>query len=404
MSELIHDKVIKEVLEELVGDANNKQPFGLILVDKYLQDLLGQAQLLVKSGSKAEDLFEFYLHELRGNIMDNVVEALLKSGEYKDRIYKKSYERLKSYYKEGKSWDSLFGQIYEDVNHLNEIFVRLVEEEEEIVITSAKQLQKLTRITEIYGYWDEEKGETVPYGDKNPNKREAQEIALKQIEATFTSAMSYRYSKALEDILQAGGKYKDLLQLKPAYFNLPETWSGELTSDKQSSILWAIEDIFRIGEPNTSVRPDLKAIAREIEAPYSVLLEAHKLPHFLPEIKRTTKSKVGDLERRLKKEVRVYIDRQPEKWKAERLMVVSQEWNQEKVDLHINQYINMFIVWFNILLFSEVEPDKELGKEDKQIIKAHKETIYKEFKAFLDEAKEIYSLPEIEKVILNKAK
>lgn len=277
MSELIHDKVIKEVLQELVGDTGNKQPFGESLVNKYLQDLVAQAQLLVKSGSKVEDLQEYYLQELRGNIMDSVVEALLKSYEYKDRLYKKSYDRLKAAYKESESWGDLFTEIYEDEQYLNEIFVRLVEEEEGVAVTSAKQLQELTGITEIYGYWDEEKGETVPYGDKKPTKKEAQEIAFKQIEGTFISAMSYRYSKALEDILQAGGKYKDLLQVKPAYFNLPETWSGVLTYDKESSILWAIEDVFRIGEPNTSVRPDLKAIAQEIEAPYSVLLEAHKL-------------------------------------------------------------------------------------------------------------------------------
>lgn len=277
MGELIHDKVIKEVLQELVGDTGNKQPFGESLVNKYLQDLVAQAQLLVKSGSKVEDLQEYYLQELRGNIMDSVVEALLKSYEYKDRLYKKSYDRLKAAYKETESWGDLFTEIYEDEQYLNEIFVRLVEEEEGVAVTSAKQLQELTGITEIYGYWDEEKGETVPYGDKKPTKKEAQEIAFKQIEGTFISAMSYRYSKALEDILQAGGKYKDLLQVKPAYFNLPETWSGVLASDKESSILWAIEDVFRIGEPNTSVRPDLKAIAQEIEAPYSVLLEAHKL-------------------------------------------------------------------------------------------------------------------------------
>ncbi len=267
MSELIHDKVIKEILQELVGEPGKKQPFAESLVNNYLQDLQAQAQLLLKSGSKVEDLQEYYLQELRGRVMDNVVEALIKSSEFKDSLYKKSYERLKALGDESKSYGDLFTEIYEDENYLNEIFVRLVEETEGVAITSAKQLQELTGITEIYGYWDEEKGETVPYGDKKPTKKEAQEIAFKQIENTFTSAMSYRYSKALEDILEAGGKYSDLLQVKPSYFNLPETWSGCLGSDQYSSILWAIENAFLIGEPNTSVRPDLKVIAQEIEAP-----------------------------------------------------------------------------------------------------------------------------------------
>ena len=277
MSELIHDKVVKEILQELVGEPGKKQPFAESLVKSYLQDLVAQAQLLLKSGSKVDNSQEWYLQELRGKVMDNVVEALIKSSEFKDNLYKKSYERLKAIGDESKSYGDLFTEIYEDETYLNEIFVRIVEETEGVAITSAKQLQELTGITEIYGYWDEEKGETVPYGDKKPTKKEAQEIAFKQIEATFTSAMSYRYSKALEDILEAGGKYSDLLQVKPSFFNLPESWSGTLATDQYSSILWAIENAFLIGKPNPSVRPDLKAIAQEIEAPYSVLMDAHKI-------------------------------------------------------------------------------------------------------------------------------
>ena len=237
MSELIHDKVIKEILQELVGEPGKKQPFAESLVNNYLQDLQAQAQLLLKSGSKVEDLQEYYLQELRGRVMDSVVEALIKSSEFKDSLYKKYYERLKALGDESKSYGDLFTEIYQDETYLNEIFVRLVEETEGVSITSAKQLQELTGITEIYGYWDEEKGETVPYGDKKPTKKEAQEIAFKQVEDTFIKAMSYRYSKALEDILEAGGKYSDLLQVKPSYFNLPETWSECLPTDQYSSIL-----------------------------------------------------------------------------------------------------------------------------------------------------------------------
>ncbi len=274
MSELIHEKAIKEVLQELVGEPGNQQPFAEKLLNNYLQDLAAKAGLLLKSGEKREDLQEYYLQELRGNKIDTVVEALIKSYEFKDSLY----ERLKALVNEGTSWGDLFGrEIYSDEQYLNEIFVRLVEEKHGVAITSAKQLQELTGIKEVYGYWDEEKGETIPYGDKKPTKKEAQEIAFNQVEDTFIKAMSCRYSKALEDIVDAGGKYNDLLQVKPKYFYLPETWSGCLASDQDSSILWAIEETFLIGEPNTAVKPDLKAIAREIEAPYSVLMEAHKI-------------------------------------------------------------------------------------------------------------------------------
>jgi hypothetical protein len=272
MSELIHDKAFKEVLKGLIG-----QPFTDSLVTKYLQDSVVEGQLLFKSGEKKESIAEYYAAS-KDNSWKTVVDALLKSSEFKDSLYKKSYERLKAISDGDTTWGDLFTEIYSDEQYLNEIFVRLVEEEEKVAVTSAKQLQELTGITEIYGYWDEEKEETVAYnGDKKPTKKEAQEEAYKQIEGTFISAMGYRYSKALEDILKAGGKYKDLLQVKPAYFNLPETWSGGLTTNKESSTLWAIVFTFSIDEPNTSVRPDLKAIAREIEAPYSVLMEAHKI-------------------------------------------------------------------------------------------------------------------------------
>jgi len=278
MSELIHDKVVKEIIQEAIVDTGKLQPFTERLINHYLQDLITKAQLLLKSGSKREDVKESLAQEFRDSILDKVVEAFKKSSEFKNSVYKKSYERLKALGDETKSYGDLFVEIYEDQTYLMEIFVRLVEEQEGVAITSAKQLQELTGIKEIYGYWDEEKEEIVPYGDKKPTKKEAQEIAFKQIEDTFIGAMSYRYSKALEDILEAGGKYSDLLQVKPSYFNLPETWSGCLPTDQYSSILWAIENVFLIGEPGyLMLLPDLRSIAQEVEAPYSVLMDCYNL-------------------------------------------------------------------------------------------------------------------------------
>jgi len=278
MSELIHDKVVKEIIQEAIGETGKLQPFTERLVNYYLQDLITKAQLLLKSGSKLEDIREDLEQEVRNSILEKVVEAFKTSYVVKDSLYKKSYERLKALGDEDKTYGDLFGEIYQDEDYLNEIFVRLVEEQEGVAITSAKQLQELTGITEIYGYWDQEKGEIVPYGDKKPTKKQAQEIAFKQVEQTFTSAMSYRYSKALEDILEAGGKYSDLLEVKPSYFNLPKTWSGCLASDQYSSILWALSFEFLINEPGyLMLLPDLRSIAQEVEAPYSVLMDCYNL-------------------------------------------------------------------------------------------------------------------------------
>ncbi len=274
MSEPIHVKAITELIREMLGDGVNRPPYFQGILDNYINDLR------VKTGGYPKIDMEALTKELKEDAVLEVMIKATKTSCFKDSLYKKSYERLKGLVEEGKTWGYLFTEIYSDEQYLNEIFVRLVEEKEGVAITSAKQLQEVTEIKEVYGYWDEEKGETIPYSDKKPTKKDALEIATNQVEDTFIKAMSWRYSKTLEDMLDAGGKYNDLLQIKPSYFNLPETWSGGLASDHESSILWAIEDTFLIGEPNSSVRPDLKSIAREIEAPYSVLMEAHKICKF----------------------------------------------------------------------------------------------------------------------------
>jgi len=272
MSELIYDKIRGELIGELLGDGVNLSPYLQTVIDNYIADLR------IKTGGTFK-LDENIIREelLQQEGWFNIMIKAFKSKPIQDKLYTKSYERLKEAAKNAETWGDLFSEIYLEDSELSEIFVRLIEEEENVAITSAKQLQEITGIDEIYGYWDEEKGETVPYGDKMPTKKEAQEIAYKQVEECFISAMSHRYSKALEDILQAGGRYEDLLKVKPAYFNLPEKWKGGVTSDMETSIFWAIDEVFRIAEPNTAARPDLKAIAQEIEAPYSVLLDVHKI-------------------------------------------------------------------------------------------------------------------------------
>jgi hypothetical protein len=276
MSNLIHDHIVDEVAKEMLGIGLNTALFAEKVVNAYLQDSTAKAQLLLKSGSTTEEVQEYCATGLRESL-DRVIEAIVKSTEFEDSVYKKSYEMLKGVRKAGGSWGDLFTEIYTDELYLNELFVKLVEEEEKVAVTSAKQLQEITGITELYSYWDGEKNEDRYYGDKKPTNKEAQKIAEKEVADVFTKAMYYRYSRALKSILEAGGKYIDLLNLKPSFFNLPETWEGCLATDQYSSILWAIEDSFLIGEPTSTIRPDLRTIAKDIEAPYSVLLDSHKI-------------------------------------------------------------------------------------------------------------------------------
>lgn len=279
MSEPIYNTVVKETIKELVKPYKEVSSLGKSLLDAYFLDLVAEGQLLIKSGTNEKEVKEYLSSEFNEKMFDVVAQSLINSSEYEDEIYNKIYERLKALGEEEgfKTYGDLFTEIYEDQEHLNEIFVRIVEETEGVLITSAKQLQELTGIDELYGYWDHKKGETVPYGDKTPTKKEAKEIAFKQIEDTFIKAMAYRYSRALNKILDAGGKYQDLLKVKPSYFNLPEKWKAVITTDQYTTILYALDNAFLIGEVNSSVKPDLRSIAKEVEAPYSVLMDAHKL-------------------------------------------------------------------------------------------------------------------------------
>lgn len=177
-------------------------------------------------------------------------------------IYNRDLKGITEAYSKSKSWEDVItsGYFNSDEGTSLEAFIDLVEDVYKTKIKDAKQLDKLTGLTTLLS--------------KEPNIEKGKEPTLEYI---LTSSRYSKYFRALEKALQEGAKYKDLLQIKPQDFGLPKTWSGCLGSDQYSSILWAIVFSFSIEEPNTSVRPDLKTIAQEIEAPYSVLMDAHKI-------------------------------------------------------------------------------------------------------------------------------
>jgi hypothetical protein len=163
-------------------------------------------------------------------------------------FYLKEKKAIAETYQESKNWD----KVITTVNYNSqEAFIDYVEETYQTKVKDAKQLQKLTGITE----------ET-----------------LEGLKETITRSRYSKYSRALKTALQEGAKYKDLLQIKPQDYGLPKTWSGCSYSDQYSSILWALSLEFLIDEPaSLMMLPDLRSIAQEVEAPYSVLMDAHKL-------------------------------------------------------------------------------------------------------------------------------
>lgn len=172
--------------------------------------------------------------------------------EIKDRHYLKHLKEIRETYEESKDWGVVFStSVYSDVNEAQEAFIDYVEEVYKTKVKDAKHLQKLTGI----------KAET-----------------LEGLEETVINSRYSKYFRALEKALQEGAKYKDLLQIKPQDFGLPKTWSGCLGSDQYSSILWALSFEFLVNEPGyLMLLPDLRSIAQEIQAPYSVLMDAYKL-------------------------------------------------------------------------------------------------------------------------------
>ena len=179
-----------------------------------------------------------------GEIIAMILTDYLRYLNYKKQIAET--------YQESKDWDKVITTaVYSDVIEAQEAFIDYVEETYQTKVKDGKHLQKLTGITE----------ET-----------------LEGLEETVINSRYSKYFRALEKALQEGAKYKDLLQIKPQDFGLPKTWSGCLGSDQYSSILWAISFEFLINEPaSLMLLPDLRSIAQEIEAPYSVLMDCYNL-------------------------------------------------------------------------------------------------------------------------------
>lgn len=178
-------------------------------------------------------------------------------------IYNRDLKGITEAYSKSKSWEDVItsGYFNSDEDTSLEAFIDLVEDVYKTKIKDAKQLDKLTGLTTLLS--------------KEPNIEKGKEPTLEHI---LTSSRYSKYFRALEKALQEGAKYKDLLQIKPQDFGLPKTWSGCLSSDQYSSILWALSFEFLINEPaSLMLLPDLRSIAQEIEAPYSVLMDCYNL-------------------------------------------------------------------------------------------------------------------------------
>lgn len=186
-------------------------------------------------------------------IKDKKLFDNLTSLEHEYLQYLSYKEAIKKVYQETKDWDKVIssGAFFSDTTEGNDSFIDYVEELYQVKVKDAKHLQKLT-------------------GAKENGLEELGDILFK---ANYT-----KFYRALEIAVEEGAKYKDLLEIKPQDYGLPEIWEGELSRDQYTAILWVISLAFLMNEPGgLMIAPSLRTVARELEAPYSVIMDAYRL-------------------------------------------------------------------------------------------------------------------------------
>ena len=198
------------------------------------------------------------IRQIGAEALTEKVMSLMSGGEIVEEIlidylrYLNYKKQIAETYQESKDWGVVFStSVYSDVKEAQEAFIDYVEETYQTKVKDGKHLQKLTGI----------KAET-----------------LEGLEETVINSRYIKYFRALETALEEGATYPELLKIKPKEYGLPEKWNNVLGSDQYSTILWVLSFEFLINEPaSLMLLPDLRSIAQEIQAPYSVLMDCYKL-------------------------------------------------------------------------------------------------------------------------------
>lgn len=155
-------------------------------------------------------------------------------------------------YQETKDWDKVISKaVFIDDNTSVEAFIDEVEAIYNTKVKDAKHLQNLT-------------------GCKEYEKK-----AKYKLQDVINMGRYSTYFRALSIILNNGGTYSDLLKVEPKEYGLPETWEGTLAKDKASSISWAIDFHYNLGEVALNLLPNFRYYAEDLKAPLSVIMDAY---------------------------------------------------------------------------------------------------------------------------------
>ena len=245
------EQTIEDSEETIVRDLLIKAGLNTDLAEKAIKDY---KSYMKKNPSSLSIITEQQLEEILADntiFLKRVDELLNIFSREALRYLRYKIEIVKVFY-QSKDWNKVMAVVaYSDVNEAHEAFMDYVEEIYQTKIKDAKHLQKITGITEH---------------------------TLEGLANTFLRSKYSKYLRATKEALRYGAKYKDLLEIKPQQFGLLKTWSGCLGSDQYTTILWAITMEFFVHLPDLIKRvPDLRSIANEIKAPYSVLMDSYNL-------------------------------------------------------------------------------------------------------------------------------
>ena len=251
-------------------------------------------------------------------------------------------------YQESKDWNKVISTaVYSDVNEAQEAFIEYVEEVYKTKVKDAKHLQEITGCNEY---------------------AETEEVKLQDV---ITNARFSKYFRALGKAIQEGAKYKDLLQIKPQDFGLPQDFKRKYNvgSDQYSSILWALSFEFLIDEPASLMfLPDLRSIAQEIQAPYSVLMDCYRLFNGSSNKKEDWKDLKAQIDKKIKTRLPLLMDEIGDKYyvyfdKEAYNTLKGKELQEFKEDV-IDELKTEFCYTLSLLVLNELKGDnkKELDE------------------------------------------
>lgn len=182
-------------------------------------------------------------------------------------------------------FDNLLTFSYIEDEENSHDYITLLENVTGEKIRDWRHLQEITGIYELTGH-----DENIKIGTP-----EAREEARRQLSETLKDAVEYRYQKALEKVLNDGGKYKDLLAIDPEAFGITgdiiigteEELKAEEQAEGAELARWdTYKEVYQKGEIRRAIalwaslfeadyfRPDLRTVAEKLDAPFYEIWQA----------------------------------------------------------------------------------------------------------------------------------